>query len=246
VYRTSGQTAIRESLPPGYGAGLRPADGTAVLVARAFDHSWSGDTETSPCGSDMYRVTSGGIAWQVTIPAAYAECSFQSLYATGDGGGYLVQVRDDEASFRVTRVNPGGTAGWSSEVPLSGGRIAAGSDGGGGDELVFADAGGRIAYVTEHPYSCTAGGTAATCLRTRLTVRGPDGAVLATRTYEQAGYRVFANSSVGGFGQIFVALHYLRANATEFESPERSALVSTLVPFDGDWDFTRQYRSQPN
>lgn len=72
------------------------------------------------------------------------------------------------------------------------------------------------------------------------------GTVLATRTYEQAGYRVFANSSVGGFGQIFVALHYLRANAAELEGPERSVLVRTLVPFDGDWDFTRQYRSQPN
>jgi hypothetical protein len=240
VYRGSGQVAARESLPPGFG--VRPADGTAVLAARTFDHSWSGDTETKPCGSGVYCVTAGGIAWQVTVPAAYAECSFQSVYATGDGGGYLVQVRDNEASFRVTRVNPGGTVGWSSEVPLSGGRIAAGSDGGGGDELVFADASGRIAYVTEHPYSCTSGGAAATCLRTRLTVRGPDGAVLATRTYEQAGYRVFTYSAVGGFGQIFLAMHYGPAGT---QTVERSTLVSTLVPFDGDWDFTRQYRSQP-
>ncbi|WP_027345442.1 putative Ig domain-containing protein [Hamadaea tsunoensis] len=241
-YRATGAHATgTDPLPDGFGT--RPADETAALAARQVSAVWS--PSGGDCGSDMERMDRSGPQWTVTVPPAYASCAYQDFYATGDGGGYLVQVSADRHGTTVTRVRPGGTIAWSRPETLPGGSLY------GIDSLdgaaVAADATGRIAYLSQQDYACVAQGSAATCRRLRLTVLGADGTVLLSRVFEQPGYRVDAvntfHAFVGGFGQVFVALNYTPADASDLTGPERSALVSVAVPFDGDWDFTRRYRT---
>ncbi len=243
VYRSTGQTAFASSGP--YDLAVRAADETAVIAARVFDYG-SGENTTAECGSDVQRWTPGGLAWSVTVAPAYASCSFQNLYADGEGGGYLIQRSGDRQQATISRIQPGGSLGFTRTESLAGGGFGTGNwngDSGLGEEAIVADAVGRIAYAIESEYGCIRNGAPATCVRTRVIVVGADGIVLLTHMLQTNGYRVTERGFVGGFGQLMLTIDYAPADADPLSGPERTEVISIPVAFEGDWDVSRQYRT---